>query len=88
MAGLNSCTRVAPFRVFDKLKNEIQKFMSRFRFYLNMKNEIQIKEFLMLSFVFHFLRNGHAGTKNPLLRKLRLFCCLYFWLPTSIATAI
>ena len=29
-----------PFRVFDKLKNEIQNFIRRFCFYLNMKNEI------------------------------------------------
>ena len=29
-----------PFRVFDKWKNEIQKFMIRFCFYHNMKNEI------------------------------------------------
>ena len=54
------------FRVFDKLKNELQKFMIRFCFYLNMKNEIQITdhyfhvkinfyfEFLMLSYAFHF----------------------------------
>ena len=32
----------APFRIFDKLKNEIQKFIIRFCFYLNMKNGIQI----------------------------------------------
>ena len=31
-----------PFRVFDKLKNEIQSFIVRFRFHLNMKNKIQI----------------------------------------------
>ena len=31
-----------PFRVFDKLKNEIQNFIVRFCFYLNMKNEIKI----------------------------------------------
>ena len=55
-----------PFRIFAKLKNEIQKFMIRFCFYLKMKNEIQIIDyyfhvkidfyfgFLMLSFVFHF----------------------------------
>ena len=55
-----------PFHVFDKLKNEIQKFIIKFCFYHNMKNEIQIIdyyfhvkidlcfEFLMLSFVFHF----------------------------------
>ena len=54
------------FRVFDTLKNEIQKFMIRFCFYLNMKNKIQITdyyfhvkidfyfEFLMFLFVFHF----------------------------------
>ena len=54
------------FRVFDKLKNRIQKFIIRFWSYLNMKNEIQIInyyflvkidfyfKFLMLSFVFHF----------------------------------
>ena len=55
-----------PFRVFDKLKNETQKFIIRFCFYHNMKNEIKIIdnyfhvkidfcfEFLMLSLVFHF----------------------------------
>ena len=55
-----------PFRLFDKLKNEIQKYIPRFYFYLNMENEIQITdyhfrvkidfyfEFLLLSFVFHF----------------------------------
>ena len=55
-----------PFRVFDKLKNKIQKFMVIFSFYLNMKTEIQIIDyyfhikkniyfkFLMLSFVFNF----------------------------------
>ena len=54
------------FRVFKKLKNEVQTFMIRFRCYFNTKNEIQIIdhyfydeidfyfEFLMLSFVFHF----------------------------------
>ena len=31
-----------PFHVFEKLENEIQKFIVRFCFYLNMKNEIQI----------------------------------------------
>ena len=55
-----------PFRVFDKLKNEIQEFIIRFCFYHNMKKQIQIIdyyfhvkidfcfEFLILSFVFHF----------------------------------
>ena len=55
-----------PFLVFNKLKNEVQTFITRFRCYFNMKNEIQIIdhyfhaeidfyfEFLMLSFVFHF----------------------------------
>ena len=55
-----------PFCVFDKLKNEIQKFILRFYFYLNMENEIQIIHYhfrvqidfyfesLMLSFSFHF----------------------------------
>ena len=54
-----------PFRVFDKLKNEIQIFMVRFCIYLNMKNDTQMTdyycyvkldfyfEFLMLSFVFY-----------------------------------
>ena len=64
-----------PFPIFDKLKNEIQKFMIRFCFYLNKKNEIQIIdyyfhvkidfyfEFLMLSFVFHFhKKNGKRNT--------------------------
>ena len=57
-----------PFRIFDKLKNEIQKFMIRFSFDLNMKNEIRIIDYyfhvkidfyfelLMLSFVFHFYK--------------------------------
>ena len=31
-----------PFRVFDKMKNEFQKYMVEFCFYLNMKNEFQI----------------------------------------------
>ena len=31
-----------PFHVFKKLENKIQKFIVRFCFYLNMKNEIQI----------------------------------------------
>ena len=35
-------TTKVPFHVFDKLKNEIQNFIVRFCFYLNMKNEIQI----------------------------------------------
>ena len=55
-----------PFRVFDQLKNEIQNFIIRSCFYLNMKNKIQIidyyfhvkidfcRKFLMLLFVFHF----------------------------------
>ena len=55
-----------PLRIFDKLKNEIKKFIIRFCFYNNMKNEIQIIgyyfhvkidfcfEFLMLCFIFHF----------------------------------
>ena len=30
------------FRVFDELQNEIQKIIIRFRFYLNMKNDVQI----------------------------------------------
>ena len=54
-----------PFCVFDKLKNEIQKFMIRFCFFLNMENETQIIDyyfhakidfdfdFLMLLFVSH-----------------------------------
>ena len=33
-------------RVFDKLKNENQEFMIRFCFYLNMKNEVEIIDFL------------------------------------------
>ena len=57
-----------PFRIFDKLKNEIQKFMIRFSFDLNMKNEIRIIDYyfhvkidfyfelLMLSFVFRFYK--------------------------------
>ena len=57
-----------PFRIFDKLKNEIQKFMIRFSFDLNMQNEIRIIDYyfhvkidfyfelLMLSFVFHFYK--------------------------------
>ena len=61
-----------PFRVFDKLKKEFQKFMIRFCFYLNRENEIQIIDYyfhvkidfyyerLMLSFVFHF----HKKWKN------------------------
>ena len=55
-----------PFRLFDKLKNEIQKYIPRFYFYLNIENEIQITdyhfrvkidfyfEFLLLSFALHF----------------------------------
>ena len=55
-----------PFHIFDKLKNEIQKFIIRFCFYLNMKNGIQIIgyyfhvkidfyfKFLILLFVFQF----------------------------------
>ena len=31
-----------PFRAFNKLKNEIPKFIIRFCFYFNMKSEIQI----------------------------------------------
>ena len=34
-----------PFWIFDKLKNEIQKFMIRFSFDLNMKNEIRIIDY-------------------------------------------
>ena len=34
-----------PFRVFNKMKNEIQNFRLRFFVYLNMKNEIQIIDF-------------------------------------------
>ena len=34
-----------PFRVFHKLKNEIQNFIVRFCFCLNMKNEIQIFDY-------------------------------------------
>ena len=61
-----------PFRVFDKLKNEIQKFIHRFYFYLNMENGIQIIdyhfrvkiefyfEFFMLSFAFHFSEKWNA----------------------------
>ena len=34
-----------PFRVFDKLKNEIQKLITKFCFYHNMKSEIQIIDY-------------------------------------------
>ena len=40
-----------PFRVLDKLKNEIQNSLLRFCFYLNTKNEIQ-----KLSTIFMFNR--------------------------------
>ena len=60
------------FHVFNKLKNEIQNFIVRFCFYLNMKNKIQILEFsclkefyfefLIPSFVFHF----HKKKENKL----------------------
>ena len=39
------CVPKVPFRIFDKLKNEIQKLMIRFCFYLNMKSKIQIIEY-------------------------------------------
>ena len=72
-----------PFHVFDKLKNEIQKFMIRFCFYLDMKHKIQINnyyfhvkidfyfEFLMLSFVFHFHKKWK--TKYSLLFALHFY---------------
>ena len=53
---------------FDKLKNEILKFIFRFYFYRNMGNEIKIIDYysrikidfyfnlLVLSFVFHFIK--------------------------------
>ena len=43
-----------PFRVFEKLKNEIQNFILRFYFYLIMKNEIQITDFHFHDFFFEF----------------------------------
>ena len=40
-------------RVFDKLKNGIQKFVIRFWFYLNMKNERQTINYnFMLKYIF------------------------------------
>ena len=63
-----------PFHIFDKLKNEIQKFIIRFCFYLNMKNGIQIIDyyfhvkidfyfkFLMLLFVFQFHKKWETNT--------------------------
>ena len=39
----NPCTQ-SPFLVFDKLKNEIENFILRFCFHINMKNEIQISD--------------------------------------------
>ena len=84
------------FCIFDKLKNEIQKFMIIFCFYLDMKNEIQIInnysclkkdfyiEFLKLSFVSIFIKNGKGNTvrflffifmmelKNKLLKQIRI----------------
>ena len=56
------------FGIFGKLKNQIQNFILRFCFQLNMKNEIQINDhyfrilrdfyfdFLILSFVFYFYK--------------------------------
>ena len=70
-----------PFRVFDKLKNEIQKFMIRFCFYFNMRNESQITdmycyvkidfyfEFSKLFFVFHF----HKRWKTKYRKRKRNF---------------
>ena len=45
--GLYNRIRVpkVPFPVFDKLKNEIENFIVRFCFYLNMKNETQIFDY-------------------------------------------
>ena len=34
-----------PFRIFDKLKNEIRKFRFRFYFYLNMEDQIKIIDY-------------------------------------------
>ena len=34
-----------PFRVFDKLKNEIQNSILRFCFYFNKEDEIQITDY-------------------------------------------
>ena len=47
------------FYIFDKLKNEIQKFMIIFCFYLDMKNEIQIIDnysCLKIDFYIEFLK--------------------------------
>ena len=56
------------FGIFGKLKNQIQNFILRFCFQLNMKNEIQINDhyfrilrdfyfdFLILSFAFYFYK--------------------------------
>ena len=40
MSPINNC-----FRPFDKFKIEIQTFIFRFCFYLNMKNKIQITDY-------------------------------------------
>ena len=40
----NPCTQSA-IHVFEKLENEIQNFIVRFCFYLNIKNEIQIFDY-------------------------------------------
>ena len=74
------------FRIFDKLKDEIQKFITRFCFCLNIKNEVQIIhksfrvkidfyfEFFMLSFVFYF----HKELKNELLKQIKINFMIIF----------
>ena len=67
-----------PFRVFDKLKNEIWNSILRFWFYLNMINEILdfYFEFLMLMslFVFHF----HKKMENKMRQFVLPFSQLWF----------
>ena len=51
---------IMPFQVFDKLRNEIQNFIVRSCFYLNMKNEIQILGNPHSFFI--FIKNGQRNT--------------------------
>ena len=74
------------FRIFDKLKDEIYKCITKFCFCLNMKNEVQIIdnvfrvkiyfyfEFLMLSFVFYFQKE----LKNESLKQIKINFMIVF----------